>query len=238
MPAAAPTRRAIEVFDVPVFVATFTMSTRSALPAFRASRRAATLAIVCALAGVSLLSGCKQSEPSFTNLDITGNTQFGHDFSLPDTDGKTRTLADYRGKAVVLLFGYTHCPDVCPTTLAELAQALNQLGPDTAKRVQVLFVSVDPKRDTNTVLAQYVSAFDPSFRALRPASDAQLKQVTSDFRITYEQVAGSSADNYSMNHTAASIVFDSNGKLRLFARDGQGTAPWVHDLPLLLKNDA
>ncbi|ATF90118.1 MULTISPECIES: SCO family protein [Burkholderia] len=207
----------------------------TALP-LRASRGAATLALVCAaLAGTAALSGCQQDQPSFNNLDITGNTQFGKDFSLPDTDGKLRTLADYRGKVVVLLFGYTHCPDVCPTTLAELAQSLNQLGPDVAKRVQVLFVSVDPKRDTDQVLSQYVSAFDPSFRALRPANDAQLKQVTNDFRITYEQVAGSKPDNYSMNHTAASVVFDPSGKLRLFARDGQGTPPWVHDLPLLLK---
>ncbi|MBN3724525.1 SCO family protein [Burkholderia sp. Ac-20379] len=203
---------------------------------FSAGRRTATLAIAGALAGVTLLAGCKQNEPSFNNLDITGNTQFGKDFALPDTDGKIRTLADYRGKVVVLLFGYTHCPDVCPTTLAELAQALQQLGPDVAKQVQVLFVSVDPKRDTPAVLSQYVSAFDPSFRALRPADDAQLKKVTNDFRISYEQVAGSKPDNYSMNHTAASVIFDPNGKLRLFARDGQGVPPWVHDLPLLLKS--
>ncbi len=203
---------------------------------FSARRRTTLLAIAGTLAGASLLAGCQQDQPSFTNLDITGNTQFGKDFALPDTDGKLRTLADYRGKVVVLLFGYTHCPDVCPTTLAELAQALRQLGPDVAKQVQVLFVSVDPKRDTNPVLAQYVSAFDPSFRALRPADDAQLKKVTSDFRISYEQVAGSQPDNYSMNHTAASVVFDPSGKVRLFARDGQGVPPWVHDLPLLLKS--
>ncbi|WP_414448038.1 SCO family protein [Burkholderia sp. 22PA0099] len=212
------------------------MFKRLTVSPFSAGRRTATLAIAGALVGATLLAGCKQNEPSFNNLDITGNTQFGKDFALPDTDGKIRTLADYRGKVVVLLFGYTHCPDVCPTTLAELAQALQQLGPDVAKQVQVLFVSVDPKRDTPTVLSQYVSAFDPSFRALRPADDAQLKQVTNDFRISYEQVAGSKPDNYSMNHTAASVIFDPNGKLRLFARDGQGVPPWVHDLPLLIKS--
>ncbi|MBI0327232.1 SCO family protein [Burkholderia plantarii] len=186
----------------------------------------------CAAAGALLLAGCSR-QPAFENLDITGNTQFGQDFSLPDTAGHTRTLADYKGRAVVLVFGYTHCPDVCPTTLAELAQARQQLGAE-GKRVQVLLVSVDPERDTTPLLAQYVAAFDPSFVALRPAGDAQLKQVAKDFRIYYAKSPGKTPDGYTMDHTAASYVFDPAGRLRLFVRDGQGPAPWVHDLKLLL----
>jgi protein SCO1 len=200
--------------------------------------RAAVLVLAAtgALGGTLALEGCGQQPPSFSNLDITGNTQFGKDFSLPDTSGKTRTLADFKDKVVVLFFGYTHCPDVCPTTLAELSQALQQLGPDAAKRVQVVFVSVDPERDSNAILSQYVSAFNPTFIALRPADEAQLKQVTKDFRVYYAKVPGKTPDGYTMDHTAASYVFDTSGKLRLFARDGQGVTPWLHDLKILLSS--
>jgi protein SCO1/2 len=194
--------------------------------------RAALMA--CALGGVVLASGCGKPAPSFQNVDITGNTQFGSDFSLPDTSGKIRTLADYKGKVVVLFFGYTHCPDVCPTTMAELSQALEQLGQTDAKRVQVLFVTVDPERDTAALMAQYVPAFNPSFVGLRPADQEQLAKVTKDFRVYYAKVPGKTPDSYTMDHTAASFVFDPDGKLRLFARDGQGAAPWVHDIKLLL----
>jgi protein SCO1/2 len=196
-------------------------------------RRAARLVLATCMIGAALVTGgCGKSEPAFQNLDLTGNTQFGTDFSLPDTSGKMRSLADYKGKAVVLFFGYTHCPDVCPTTMAELTQALQQLGPD-AKRVQVLFVTVDPARDTPQVLSQYVQAFDPSFVGLRP-SEAQLAKIAKDFRVYYAKVPGTTPENYTMNHTAASYVFDPSGKLRLFVRDGQGAQPWVHDLKQLL----
>jgi protein SCO1 len=187
----------------------------------------------CAVAGVLLLAGCDKT-PAFQNVDITGNTQFGSDFALPDTTGKIRTLADFKGQAVVMFFGYTHCPDVCPTTMAELSQALQQLGPEAAKRVQVLFVTVDPERDSAELLGQYVPAFNPTFIGLRPADDAQLKKVTKDFRVYYAKVPGKTPDSYTMDHTAASYVFGPDGKLRLFVRDGQGPAPWVHDLKLLL----
>lgn len=200
----------------------------------RATRVALTALVACALGSAALLSGCGKQQPAFQNLDLTGNKQFGSDFALPDTSGKTRTLADYKGKAVVLFFGYTHCPDVCPTTMAELSQALQQMGPDEAKRVQVLFVTVDPERDTPALLSQYVQAFNPTFVALRPANDAQLKKITKDFRVYYAKVPGKTPDSYTMDHTAASYVFDPDGKLRLFARDGQGAQPWVHDLKLLL----
>ncbi|PEH85651.1 SCO family protein [Burkholderia gladioli] len=200
--------------------------------ASRFSRRRWLAGCAGALLLAGGLAGCDQ-QPAFQNLDITGNTQFGKDFSLPDSSGKLRTLADFKGRAVVLFFGYTHCPDVCPTTLAELAQAMQQLGPE-AKRVQVLLVTVDPERDTAPLLAQYVAAFDPSFIALRPADDAQLRQVAKDFRIYYAKAAGKTPGSYTMDHTAASYVFDPDGKLRLFVRDGQGPGPWVHDLKLLL----
>ena len=200
----------------------------------RLARLARSALMACALGGAVLASGCGKPAPSFENLDITGNTQFGADFALPDTSGKTHTLADYKGKVVVLFFGYTHCPDVCPTTMAELAQALQQLGPADASRVQVLFVTVDPDRDSAAVMAQYVPAFNPSFVGLRPADQAQLARVTKDFRVYYAKVPGKTPDSYTMDHTAASYVFDPDGRLRLFARDGQGAEPWVHDIKLLL----
>ena len=199
------------------------------LSTMRATR---AMLAACLVGGMLLAAGCGKSEPAFQNLDLTGNKQFGTDFSLPDTNGKLHTLADYKGKAVVLFFGYTHCPDVCPTTMAELTQAMQQLGPE-AKRVQVLFVTVDPARDTPQVLSQYVHAFNPSFVGLRP-DDAQLAKVAKDFRVYYAKVPGKTPDDYTMNHTAASYVFDPSGQLRLFARDGQGVQPWVHDLKLLL----
>jgi protein SCO1/2 len=196
------------------------------------TRRMRALLSACVVGGALLLAGCGNDAPAFQNLDITGNTQFGSNFALPDTSGKMRTLADFKGKAVVLFFGYTHCPDVCPTTMAELSQALQQLGTNAA-RVQVLFVTIDPARDTPNVLSQYVSAFNPTFIGLRP-DDAELAKVAKDFRVYYAKVPGKSPDSYTMDHTAASYVFDPSGKLRLFARDGQGAQSWVHDLKLLL----
>jgi protein SCO1 len=195
-------------------------------------RRARMVFAACAVGGALVLAGCGNNQSAFQNLDITGNKQFGTNFALPDTSGKVRTLADFKGKAVILFFGYTHCPDVCPTTMAELSQAMQQLGPDAA-RVQLLFVTVDPARDTRDVLSQYVAAFNPSFIGLRP-SDAQLAKVAKDFRVYYAKSPGKTPDGYTMDHTAASYVFDPSGKLRLFARDGQGVQPWVHDLKLLL----
>lgn len=200
----------------------------------RFARTARAAMIACALGGALLVAGCGKQPPAFQNVDITGNSQFASNFSLPDTDGKIRTMADYKGKVVVLFFGYTHCPDVCPTTMAELSQALKELGPEDAKRVQVLFVTVDPERDTPALLAQYVPAFNPTFVGLRPADQAQLTKITKDFRVYYAKVPGKTPDSYTMDHTAASYVFDPDGKLRLFARDGQGATPWVHDIKLLL----
>jgi protein SCO1/2 len=188
----------------------------------------------CMLAAASmLLAAC--SKPAFQNIDITGNTSFPSNFSLPDTSGKVRTLADYKGKAVIVFVGYTHCPDVCPATMAELTEAMKRLGSD-ASRVQVLFVTLDPSRDTPAVLSQYVHAFNPSFDALRPASDSARDAFAKDFKLVYAKVPGATAGDYTVDHTAASYVFDPQGRLRLYARDGQGPDPWVHDLKLLLES--
>lgn len=136
---------------------------------------------------------------------------------------------------MVLVFGYTHCPDICPTTLADLTQALQQLGDADAKRVQVLFVTVDPKRDTAPILAQYLKAFNPSFIGLRPADAAQLKVVTQAFRIYYAYIPDPGSSDYTVKHSAASFIFDTHGRLRLYVEDAQGPQSWAHDLKLLLQ---
>ena len=192
---------------------------------------------LCALAlGLSLtLAGCDKltaSPPSFKNTDLTG-LDYARDFALTDHTGKARTLADFKGKVVVLFFGFTQCPDVCPTTMAELSQVMKQLGPQ-ADQVQVLFVTVDPERDTQLLLSQYVPAFDKRFLGLYGDAAATAK-VAKEFKVFYAKVEGSTPGNYSMDHTAASYVFDRNGKIRLFVRHGQGAEPLVHDIKQLLK---
>ena len=179
------------------------------------------------------LLGCSP-KASFTNVDITGSTAFGKDFILLDPDGKTRTLEDFKGKVVVMFFGYTQCPDVCPTTLTEMEQAMNLLGPQS-NQVQVLFVTVDPQRDTAAILKQYVPAFDPRFLGLRPADDTALDKVTKDFKIYYKKVPGSSPGSYTIDHTAGSYAFDRNGQLRLFIKHAQGPQTLAQDLKELLK---
>jgi protein SCO1/2 len=183
------------------------------------------------------LAGCEGSGPSFKNTDITG-ADYGKDFSLTDHTGKARTLADFRGKAVVMFFGYTRCPDVCPTTLAELKSVKEQLG-DNGKRLQVLFVTVDPERDTQKLLANYVPAFDPSFLGLYGDSAATAK-VAKDFRVFYQKSPGRTPDpatknrEYTVDHTAGSYVFDPQGRLRLFVRHGNA-ASLAADVRILLK---
>jgi protein SCO1/2 len=179
----------------------------------------------------TLLAGCGPSKPVFRNSDITG-AEFGKVFSLTDHTGKPRTLADFQGKVVVMFFGYTRCPDVCPTTMAELKQVLARLGED-AKRVQVLFVTLDPERDTQALLAQYVPSFDPTFLGLFGDADATAK-VAREFKVFYQKVAGSRPDNYTLDHTAASYVFDIQGRLRLLVKHGSGGDGLVEDLKTLL----
>jgi protein SCO1/2 len=178
-----------------------------------------------------LLGACSPSPPSFQNVDITG-ADYGKDFSLTDASGQKRSLADFKGKVVVMFFGYTHCPDVCPTTMAELNGVLKQLG-DDASRVQVLFVTLDPARDTPQVLAQYVPAFNPTFVGLT-GDAAAIDRTAKDFKVFYQKVPGSSPDNYTLDHTAGSYVFDTQGRLRLFVRNGGNTDALKADLKTLL----
>jgi protein SCO1/2 len=190
--------------------------------------------------GLGLLSlliigvlGCSP-KPSFKNVDITGSTAFGNNFSLLDTNGNTKTMADYKGKVVVVFFGFTQCPDVCPTTLTEMDEALKLLGPK-ADKVQVIFITVDPERDTASVLAQYVPAFNPRFIGLRPADEAGLEEIAKDFRIYYKKVPGSKPGSYTMDHSAGSYVFDQNGQLRLYIKHAQGPEVLAHDLKNILQ---
>lgn len=184
------------------------------------------------LAILTLLVGC--SQPTFKNVDITGSKSFGNNFVLLDPQGKEKTLNDYKSKAVVLFFGYTHCPDVCPSTLIEMQGVMKDLGP-LADRVQVIFITVDPERDTAELMAQYPPAFDPRFIGLRPADEATLMKITKDFKAYYSKVPGSNPKNYTIDHTAGSYVFDPAGNLRLYIKHGQGVEPIAHDLKILLK---
>jgi protein SCO1/2 len=168
---------------------------------------------------------------SFQNTDVTG-LRYAEDFALTDHNGKPRTLADFKGKVVIVFFGYTQCPDVCPTTMVELASVMKELGPQ-ADQVQVLFITIDPERDTQQLLAQYVPAFDKRFLGLR-GDAAQTAKVAKEFKVFYAKVPGKTPGSYSMDHTAGSYVFDKEGKIRLFVRHGQGTAPLVSDLKQLL----
>ncbi|MEN7526659.1 MULTISPECIES: SCO family protein [unclassified Cupriavidus] len=189
---------------------------------------------LCLLALCTLfLAACGQPKPSFKNVDISGASDFGKDFALQDPTGKTRTMADFKGKVVLMFFGYTHCPDVCPTTMVELKQVMEQMGAD-ADKVQVLFITVDPERDTAQLMGQYVPAFDSRFIGLRPADEVALKKVAKDFKVYYAKVPGTSPLNYTMDHSAGSYVFDQNGQLRLFIRHGQGPEPIAHDLKALM----
>ena len=190
--------------------------------------------------GLGLLSllivgvlGCSP-KPSFKNVDITGSTAFANNFSLLDTNGNTKTMADYKGKVVVVFFGFTQCPDVCPTTLTEMDEALKLLG-SKADKVQVIFITVDPERDTASVLAQYVPAFNPRFIGLRPADEAGLEKIAKDFRIYYKKVPGSKPGSYTMDHSAGSYVFDQNGQLRLYIKHAQGPEVLAHDLKNILQ---
>ena len=180
----------------------------------------------------SLMAGCHPGRPSFESADITG-ADFGQSFALVDHNGKPRKLEDFRGKVVVIFFGFTHCPDVCPTTLAELAGAVRKLGP-AGDNVQVLLVTVDPARDTPEVLAKYVTAFHPKFLALRGNADETLR-VAKEFKVIYQKVAGPRPENYTMDHSAGSYVFDRQGRLGLYVSYGRGTDVFAHDIDVLLK---
>jgi len=191
---------------------------------------AAGLAII-SLAGCSGEANRGEAKPTFLATDIAG-AAFGRDFKLADHTGKTRSLADFKGKVVVLFFGYTHCPDICPATMGELAAAMKKLGKD-AERVQVLFVTIDPERDTSALLAQYVLAFDPTFLGL--SGDAQATQeIAQEFKVVYQQQAGVAPDQ-NMEHSTGTYIFDTAGKLRLYVSNGKGRDVFAHDIAELLK---
>lgn len=184
------------------------------------------------LFAAAALAACGPSKPSFKSVDVTG-AEFGRELRLTDHNGVPRTLADFKGKVVLVFFGFTRCPDVCPTTLAAAKQAKEMLGKDGG-RLQVLFVTVDPERDTPELLANYVPGFDPSFLGLYGDADATARTAR-EFKVFYQKVPGSTPDNYSVDHTAASYIFDPEGRLRLFAKHGQGADALVHDITLLLQ---
>ena len=190
---------------------------------------------LAALLTVLAVSACSPDGPKFKASDVTG-ASFGHDFALSDPAGKTRTLADFRGKAVVVFFGYTQCPDVCPTTMSTLAEAMKLLGPD-ADRVQVVFITIDPERDTPALLAEYVPAFDKRFIGLS-GDAAATERVAKEFKVIYQKQPGPTPSTYTMDHSAGVFMFDPAGRLRLYAGHAQTPDLYAHDLRELLHGAA
>lgn len=170
-------------------------------------------------------------EPTFLATDITG-APWGRDFRLTDHTGKVRTLADFRGKLVALFFGYTHCPDVCPTTLSDFAAAIRELGPD-GEKVQVLFVTVDPERDAPELLAQYVPSFNPTFLGMS-TDQASLATLAKEFKVVYQKNTVQGPADYLIDHSAGTYVFDAQGNLRLLIAYGTGPQAIAQDLRTLL----
>jgi protein SCO1/2 len=193
--------------------------------------------LLAAALGVAALTGCdklglgKPPAPQFKGADITG-VDYAKTLALPDANGQPRTLADFKGKVVVVFFGYTQCPDVCPTTMAELAQVKKALGPD-GDRVQGVFVTVDPERDTPAILRAYMASFDPSFVALRGTLE-ETKAAAKEFKVFFAKVPGKAEGSYTMDHTAGSYVLDTQGKIRLFERYGGGADALTADIKALL----
>jgi protein SCO1/2 len=188
------------------------------------------------LAALALLAGCDRisgvgAKPAFHFTDITG-AEFARRLELPDVDGKERSLADWKGKVVVVFFGYTQCPDVCPTTMAELAQIRQLLGAD-AERLQTVFVTIDPERDTAEILKAYVANFGPGVTALRGNAD-QTAAAAKEFKVFYAKVPGKTPGSYTMDHSAASFVFDPTGRVRLFVPYGGDPKVLAADLKQLL----
>jgi protein SCO1/2 len=188
-------------------------------------------AIVCALVAVCF-AGCgeRPQAAKFRLTDVTG-ADFGKELNLTGHDGRPRTLADFRGKVVTVFFGFTHCPDVCPVTLAEMAQVVRELGPD-GNRVQVLFVTVDPERDTQQVLSQYVPSFNPAFLGLYGDAEATARAAKA-FKVYYRKQPAKDG-HYSVDHSAGTYILDGEGRLRLFAQYGAGAPALLHDIRILL----
>lgn len=200
------------------------------------SRRRAVQSLAGAVAltmTAGLLTACAPEKPQFKSIDLTG-ADYAQGFALTDHNGQVRNLKDFAGKVVVVFFGFTQCPDVCPTTMAELAEVKKLLGPDGDK-LQAVFISVDPERDTPELLKAYMGNFDPSFVALRPTL-AQLSEVAKDFKVYYKKVEGKTPGSYTMDHSAGSYIFDAKGRIRLYNRYGSGAETLASDIRLLIKN--
>ena len=194
---------------------------------------------VAALAGVAVLplvpmwlTGCTPEKPQFKSIDLTG-ADYARDFSLLDQNGQLRTVKDFAGKIVVVFFGFVQCPDVCPTSMAELSEVKRLLGTD-GNRLQAIFITVDPERDTPELLKAYMANFEPTFLALRP-TPAELVQVAKDFKIYYKKVDGKTKGSYSMDHSAGSYIYDPKGQIRLYSRYGSGADVVASDIRLLMK---
>ena len=187
-------------------------------------------ASVCWLLCLSL-TACTPDKPAFKSIDITG-ADYAQGFTLTDAQGQTRSLRDFTGKVVVVFFGYTQCPDVCPTSLNELAQVRRMLG-DEADKLQGIFVTVDPARDTPELLKAYMANFDASFVALVPTPE-QLNALAKDFKIYFKKVDGPTPTSYTMDHSAGSYIYDTQGRVRLYSRYGAGAAALAEDVKTLL----
>ena len=185
-----------------------------------------------ALAALFSLGACSPDKPAFKGVDITG-AEYAKDFTLSDARGQVRSLKDFAGRVVVVFFGYTQCPDVCPTTLQELQEVKRLLGAE-GEKLQAVFVTVDPERDTPELLQAYMGNFDPSFVALRPSPE-QLVPLLKDFKIYAKKVDGKTATSYTMDHSAQSYLYDPQGRLRLYNRYGSGPQALADDARLLLK---
>lgn len=186
-----------------------------------------------ALLALGLLAGCGDAKgPAFNAIDLTG-ANYAQDFALTDPTGQTRTLKDFKGKVVVVFFGFTQCPDVCPATMAELAEVKRQLGPDGDK-LQGVFITVDPERDTPELLKAYMGNFDPSFVALSTSLD-KLPALAKDYKLYYKKVDGKTPGSYTMDHSAGSYIYDTQGRLRLYTRYGTGVPALTSDVRALLK---
>ena len=196
------------------------------------SVRRQTLRALAATLVAGLLAACSPEALKFKSIDITG-ADYVKGFALADHNGVQRSLADFKGKAVVVFFGFTQCPDVCPTALADLAEVKRLLGPQGDK-LQGIFVSVDPERDTPEVLKAYMANFDPGFLALRPSMD-QLPEVAKGFKVFYKKVEGPTPTSYTIEHSAGSYVFDPQGRVRLYTRQAVGAQGLADDITLLLK---
>jgi protein SCO1/2 len=193
--------------------------------------RRAVLRLFTAAPVAALLAACGQDAVAFKGNDITG-THLGKGLSMVDQDGRPRSLADYAGKVLVVFFGYTQCPDVCPTALAELAQVMEVLA-DDASRLQVIMITVDPEHDTPEVLKQYVQTFNPTFAGLTGTPE-QVKQAASSFKAYYAKVFAKNGTDYSMDHSAGFYLLDSKGEARVLAGNGSDVDSLVHDIKVLL----